>query len=58
MLKDEKFKIKIINEIKRCFKYNDIKLLEITPITHVLIPKKEKNENKSYSYIKYTNRIY
>lgn len=41
MLKDEKFKNKIIEEVKRCFKHNDIKSLEITPITHVLIPKKE-----------------
>lgn len=41
MLKDEQLKKKIIDEIKRCFKKNDIKSLEITPITHVLIPKKE-----------------
>lgn len=42
MLKDETLKEKVVNEIKRSFKNgNNIKSLAVTPITHVLVPKKE-----------------
>lgn len=41
MLKHKDVKNKIIVEIKRCFKGNGVKSLGITPITHVLVPKKE-----------------
>jgi hypothetical protein len=41
MLKDKEVKDKIVSEIKRSFKGNSVKSLGITPITHVLVPKKE-----------------
>jgi len=41
MLKDKEVKDKVVSEIKRSFKGNSVKSLGITPITHVLVPKKE-----------------
>lgn len=41
MLKNKEIKNRIISEIERSFQGNDLKSLGITPIAHLLVPKKE-----------------